>query len=95
MNLSAPEEFKSLCRNLVQGTGISAAEEFVQASLAGIDRRDYPAIKAFLDELLSGRYSGDELVEYWSTLPSDIFFYEGQGVVRFLTMLRDRVSNPA
>jgi hypothetical protein len=44
---------------------------------------------------LSGRYGGDELVEYWSTLPSDIFFYEGQGIVRFLTMLRDHVSNPA
>jgi hypothetical protein len=97
MNISAPEEFKKVCRNLTQGLDlvVSTADEFVQHALLGIEPHERPAIKAFIDELLSGRYSDDELKSIWWTMPSDIVFHAGRGVVAFLTMLRNELAGPS
>jgi len=94
MNIPAPEEFKKACRNLVQGLEISSAQELVQIALLAVEPRERPAIKAFLDELLSGRYSDDQLRDIWWSMPSDVVFYEGRDVVTFLTMLRDEIARP-
>jgi hypothetical protein len=94
MNVSAPEEFKKVCRNLVQGLDlvVSTPEQLMQVAMLGIEPQERPAIKAFLDELLSGRYSDDQLKDIWWSMPSDIVFYEGKGVVAFLEMLRDEAA---
>lgn len=89
-----PEEFKKICHNLVQGLEVSSAQELIQVSLIGIEPQDRPPIKAFLDALLSGRYSDDQLKEIWWSMPSDIVFHEGKGVVTFLSLLRDEVEKP-
>jgi len=95
MNVSAPQEFKKVCRNLVQGLEITTPQELMQVALLGIEPHERPVIKAFIDELLSGRYSDDQLKDIWWSMPSDIVFYEGKGVVTFLTMLRDEVQKQA
>ena len=63
--MDAPAEFTKVCRNLVQGLEISSAQELVQIALLDIGPQERPAIKAFLDELLSGRYSDDQLRDIW------------------------------
>ena len=95
MNVSAPEEFKKVCRNLVQGLEVSTPGELMQVALLEIAPHERPVIKAFVDELLSGRYSDDQLKDIWWSMPSDIVFHEGRGVVAFLTLLRAEVSKPA
>jgi hypothetical protein len=94
MNTSAPEEFKKVCRNLVQDLDlvVSTSEELMQVALLGIEPQERAPIKAFLDELLSGRYSDDQLKEIWWSMPSDIVFHEGKDVATFLTTLRDEVQ---
>jgi len=97
MNISAPEEFKKVCRNLMQGLDlvVSTPEQLMQVALFGIEPRERPAIKAFIDELLSGRYSDEQLKDIWWSMPADIVFYEGKAVVAFLTMLRTEVTKAA
>lgn len=90
-----PDEFKKVCRNLVQGLEISSAQELVQIALLEVEPQERPAIKAFLDELLSGRYNDDQLKEIWWSMPSDIVFHEGKGAATFLKMLRDEVAKAA
>jgi hypothetical protein len=86
-----------VCRNLVQDLDLvaSTADELMQVALLGIEPHERPAIKAFIDELLGGRYSEDQLKEIWWSMPADIVFYEGKAVVAFLTMLRTEVAKPA
>lgn len=76
--MNIPNEFKKVCQNLVQGLEVSSPEELVQVSLIGIEVGDYPLIRAFLDELLSGRYSDDQLKEIWWSMPSDMVFHESK-----------------
>jgi hypothetical protein len=64
----------------------------VQIALLEIGPQERPAIKAFLDELLSGRYGDDQLRDIWWSMPSDVVFYEGKDVATFLKMLRDAVE---
>jgi hypothetical protein len=94
MDITAPEEFRKVCRNLVQDLDLVAStpQELMQVAMLGIEPQERPAIKAFIDELLSGRYSDDQLKEIWWSMPSDIVFHEGKGVVTFLRMLRDEVE---
>ncbi len=94
MNISAPEEFKKVCRNLLQGLDlvVSTPEQLMQVALLGIEPQERPVIKAFVDELLSGRFTEDQLKEIWWSMPADIVFHEGKAVVTFLTMLRNEVS---
>ena len=93
--MDTPDEFKKVCRNLVQGLEISSAQELVQIALLEVEPQERPAIKAFLGELLSGRYSDDQLRDIWWSMPSDVVFYEGRDVVTFLTMLRDEIASAA
>lgn len=97
MAISAPEEFKKVCRNLLQDLDlvVPTQNELMQLALLGIEPHERPAIKAFIDELLSGRYSDDQLKSFWWSMPSDIVFHEGRGVVAFLTMLRNEIEKPA
>jgi hypothetical protein len=59
MGLGIPVEFKKACRNLVQGLSYEkpSLEHLVEIALIGIERHERPAITAFVDELLSGRYT--------------------------------------
>jgi hypothetical protein len=97
MNISAPEEFKKVCRNLAQDIDlvVSTPEQLMQLALLGVEPREHPAIKAFIDELLSGRYTDEQLKSIWWSMPADLVFQEGKGVVAFLTMLRAEIAKTA
>jgi hypothetical protein len=96
MTVPAPEEFKKVCRNLVQGLDlvVSTPEQLMQVALLGIAPHERRPIKAFLDELLSGRYSDEQLKDIWWSMPADLVFHEGEDVAAFLTMLRNAVAQP-
>jgi hypothetical protein len=79
----------------MQGLEVSTAQDLMQAALVGVEPHERPSIKAFLDELLSGRFSDDQLKEIWWSMPSDIVFHQGKGVVTFLSLLRDEIGKTA
>jgi hypothetical protein len=94
MNIVVPEEFKKVCHNLGQDLDLvaSTAEQLVQVAMLGIEPQERPVIGKFLDELLSGDFTDEQLKEIWWSMPADIVFHEGKAVVSFLMMLRDKVA---
>lgn len=90
MILPIPTEFKKACRNLVQGLSDERPplEHLVEIALIGIERHERPAIKSFLDELLSGRYSAEQLKEFWWSTPADIYFHNARDLFEFLALMR-------
>lgn len=94
MNLPIPEEFKKACRNLGQDLGYEqpTQELMAQIALIGIELHERPAIKAFLDELLSGRHSAEQLKEFWWSTPADIYFHEPQDLLTFLKLMRSTIE---
>jgi hypothetical protein len=87
-----PEVFMKLCRNLVQDLDVSSSRELAQIALVGIEPHELGAVKATLKDLLSGRYTDDELKDLWWSTPSDIVFYEGKDVVTFLKLLQSEID---
>jgi len=95
MNLEPPQEFKVLCRNLTQDLSISSADQMVQYALLDIGPRQGNAIRQFLDQkLLSGAYSPDEIRTWWWSTPSSITFYDSEGLMMFLKLIREALDKP-
>jgi hypothetical protein len=46
-------------------------------------------VRQFLDELLSGAQTDDDLQRLWQTLDSDYWLKDGAAVRRFLSMIRE------
>src|SRR5262245_15775331 len=97
MNIPIPDEFKKACRNLGQDLGYEKPTPDVMAKIAliGIEQPERLVIRTFLDTLLSGSYTPEELTEFWWSMPADIYFHEGRDLVTFLKMVRDEVEKPA
>jgi hypothetical protein len=64
--MKIPEEFRDLCKWFYQGSrdDFATHEEWFAFAVAHV-RGDKEVIKAFLDELLSGRHSDDEIARVW------------------------------
>jgi hypothetical protein len=94
MNIPIPEEFKKACRNLGQDLAYEkpTQELMAQIALMGIERHERPVIKAFLDDLLSGRYDTDQLKELWWSTPADVYFHEVRDLLAFLKLMRSMVE---
>jgi hypothetical protein len=94
MTIPIPDEFKKACRNLAQGLSDErpSLEHLVEIALIGIEYHERPAIKAFLDELLDGRHSTEQLREFWWSTPADIYFHDAQDLLKFLMLLRGAVE---
>jgi hypothetical protein len=64
--MKIPEEFRDLCGWFYQGSSddFATLEEWFAFAVAhvGGDKGD---LKAFLDELLSGRHTDDEIAQVW------------------------------
>jgi hypothetical protein len=97
MNIPVPDEFKKACRNLGQDLAYEKPTQVVMAKIAlvGVGRSERLVIKTFLDTLLSGPYTPEELKEFWWSMPADIYFHEGGDLIKFLKMLRDEIEKEA
>ena len=86
--MKTPEEFKELCQWFYQGSRdeFVGHEEWIAHAVASV-HGEKRVIKEFLDELLSGRYSDDEIAQVWNSTHADYDFSRGSHRV-FLTQIR-------
>ena len=96
MAVRVPDEFKKACRNLGQDLDlfVKSLDDLVYTALIGITATEATAIRSFLDQLLSDRYSPDQLKSIWWSTPADLVFHDSRDVVTFLTRLREVISKP-
>jgi hypothetical protein len=65
--------------------------EFAVRGLRGEDRE---AVARFLDEVLSGRYSGGELTALLRRSPADIYLSDAKQVAELLRLMREMLEQP-
>ena len=91
--MQIPDDFMQSCHSFYQGKFEEHAteEECIADVLALFSDKRKQVIKKFLDELLSGRYSGAEIKRIWhSTIPSYEFSEGGHRI--FFTKIRDMIG---
>ncbi len=64
-------------------------EAIAEEALGFLGPEDAPSVIAYLDDLLSGRYSEEEIQAIWHKMPADIYFTEARGTVKVLRLVRN------
>lgn len=94
MSLHPPQSFRDATRNLAQGTLelVSTPADLVAHFLAGVDPVGRAEILVFLAQCLSPDVRDDQLLTFWSSLPSDIVLYSGADVRTILQILKSHLE---
>ena len=89
-----PMEFRRMARNITIGTMdmVSSISDMVDHALIGIDQNDAAVCRPFVKELLAMNLKAEELIQFWSSTPSAIYFKEGDTVRKFLVALLARIE---
>jgi hypothetical protein len=87
-------EFKKLTRGFHQNMFRDSAslQDMASEALLSIEPQDVSAVKTYLDELLSGNYSGTQLQDIWRHSLADIYFSDDQVLLEMLRLLRSTIS---
>lgn len=77
--MTIPEEFRQLCHWFYQGSrdDFATYDEWFADALKNFDREGKQVIKRFIDQLLSGGYSDDQLRKIWRSAGPDYDFSDG------------------
>lgn len=100
MSVKIPEEFNEICDSFYQGIMLHypTFEAQLEMVLAERSRRHLEIAKAFLDELLSGKYDSEQLNVIWSMTSANVAIRDGTdksaepGIVYFLRLFRSMVE---
>ena len=89
-----PAAFKAVARNIALGVFdlVHSLDDLVAHALIGIDQHDAAALREYLPQLIDAHTSADDLKEFWSSMPSDIHFNDGEVVRKFLAALLERIE---
>jgi hypothetical protein len=96
MNTSeVPVEFKLVARNIAIDLFdfVNSMDDLVAHSLIGIDHRPAAVLRPFLRSLLNQNLTNQALAEFWSSMPSGIYFESGETVRQFLSALLDKLEH--
>ena len=93
MTVHPPKAFIELCCRFHQDVEkdcptLEAMAEFAMRGLRGTDR---DAISVFLEEVLGGRFNAGELKAMWRRTPADVYFADGQQLMKMLELIREKL----
>lgn len=91
---TVPAEFRVLARN-VNPSSLSDAksmDDLVMFALIGIDHHAAAVLRPFVADLLLATQEPGELVEFWATMPSGLYFRQDADARRFLNQLLIKIS---
>lgn len=88
--MQTPVEFRKACRNLCQGFDefIQSQDDLARHFLIGADAAAKVVIRRYIDDLLAGPISDEELSQLWNSMPSDALVGNGTEVRRLLEIIR-------
>lgn len=90
MIIRTPEAFRKLAACFGQDISYDkmSAEEMIRGSLSAVNSEEASTAIGFIDSILGGRYSGQDLQEMWRSTPASIYFSFEEDLMRFLELLR-------
>jgi hypothetical protein len=94
--MNTPEEFSYFVSCFYQGSRdeYDTDNEWIAGTLQFLDRDQKLIVQGFLDELLSGRYSDEEIGEIWRR-PGPEFDFSTGGHRFFLNDIREVIAREA
>ncbi|MFL6951537.1 MAG: hypothetical protein ACJ8FU_25370, partial [Xanthobacteraceae bacterium] len=97
LSMRVPKEFDQFCRYFLEHQAFAdlydhSYEKLIEDAVASLNRQQALVVKQFLNELLSGRYSGADLVGIWRRTPAQMNLGDAKGTVARLKMMRDALS---
>jgi hypothetical protein len=92
--MQVSEEFSQFCSGLHQDLELygPTPQDWVRGALDFVPRERWPALRAYLDQLLAGGYSDAQLQQVYRDTLSELAFWDDRDVRRFLTMARDTID---
>lgn len=93
---TTPPAFKRMCQNFGPDLGeiVSSWEDLSLLALHNVEISEARSLVPFIEDLLSGRYSDEDLKEFWWTMPVTSAFESGKDVRRFLSQVHETLSLP-
>lgn len=86
--------FHQLCRGFHQDLSYDYfdLDEMIDHALLSVDYADMSSLKSFMDKLLDGSKSPEDLKMIWLSSPASITFSDGESIAKLLTMVRKRAD---
>jgi hypothetical protein len=83
-------EFKQLCEGFHQDVhlDVKSLDELVLAAIAAVEPKNAKSLGQYLDKLLSGEHTPEQLQEMWFKSPADIYFEDGNALIKVLEHVR-------
>jgi hypothetical protein len=89
-----PTEFKDVCARFHQDVHLThkSPEGLVDFAVRGTKGEQAAIVKAFLDELLSGKYDEEQIQKIWFETPADMYFPKRADLISVLQLMRERLA---
>lgn len=90
--MNIPKEFQYLATCFYQGSlqEHATVEEWIGSTVRNfLSVEERNVVKHYLDDLLSGSHTDDDLQRIWKNLDSDYWIESGAGVRAFFAVIRD------
>jgi hypothetical protein len=99
-DIKSTPEFRRLCTGFHEDIELKdrTVEQIVEDAipiLGGQNAKSIAApLRVFLDDVLSGRYSAQQINKLWNTCPADIYVTGPEGGIQLLKAVRHRLDLP-
>jgi hypothetical protein len=92
--MKTPNEFLEVCRNLHQDLHLhtQSLDEIVQFSTSLMSDAERLVVVAYLKEILSDRYSDEDIKRIWFETPADVYFTEPRQLRGLLEKMHDHLA---
>jgi len=92
--MKAPASFNAVCRNFIQDLELIAGtpEGVIDFAIQDLDVNEMRELNGFLDELLGGIHTHEELQALWWSSPAEIHFRDGNKLLAFLALMQARIA---
>ncbi len=89
-----PPEFQRLAFNtlFVIGRTIESEDQFFELILEGLEAQRQIVLRSFLETVLDGEYSNEEIDELWANTGTDAAFFTPGATRQFLNAVRKRLT---
>jgi hypothetical protein len=89
-----PKEFgyfcsRFYCIQVFMDVDDGSMEKTIRRAIRSLNKQQALVVKQFLDKLLSGRYSGADLVGIWRRTPAGMNLGNAKHTVEYLKLMRD------
>lgn len=88
------DEFRKMAERFIQDIDIVADSKAALAKfvLGDLTPAELTRLRAYLSEIVTNRYSDEQLINLWNTTPTEIEFFHGNELRNVLTFIRDQIK---